>query len=1160
MRRLLVSVVAFVALVAALAGLPYVLIRVAGNPLPRHVPAPDEIWAAITRPDNGSLFLTALTIVAWLAWATFVLSVLVEIPAQLRGRRTARLPGLSAQQKVAALLVGALLAIVLTPGFAAASVSKPIGVGPLPASTVVAVAEYVHTGPHTVMSESPASTTVRATQPSVTHTVVVGESLLSIAEHYGVSWEALAQANYSVTQPDGRSLQPGEQRIYPGWTLTIPQVGSAHAVLVAVQQQDQQVYEVVHGDWLGFIAQRYLGDFNRYPEIAALNAHIISNPDHIEPTWRLTLPAGAYDHGERRHSTGSIVVPASSTPPATSPTPQTPQSPSAPTAPSGVTSGVVGAGGAVGAASGGGVASVPTAVPAPSAVPEATPGAAVPTPTATAASPTPAATHTATAPTDLAAGSAVSTRDGEPQVGSHAGASAEAESDEGSVKVAGALAAAGLLAALTLATVINHRRRQRQHHQAGYRMQNPQAGQIETELRVAALPANVERFDAALRSLAASLAELGGPLPDPIGALLSEEHVRLLLAAGCQDPPTPWEDHGDSWLLHDHMAVVADRAQIAPFPSMAAIGGVDATHLLLDLERVGMLVLTGEPQRRSDLIRYIASELALNSWCDDVEVLLAGFNVREAELLVALNPDRVRVVRSVTDAAERLTRRTTTAIATLEHAGVPDALAGRVSDVAADSWMPQILLVNEPDATGIAILGDLIVEMDNGGRCAVGVVVTAPPEVPPFGRWSISVAADATLHLPFPLPYPPLVAAGLSMRELERLAEMMRAARDRTEMIIPPAPEPDAWAEGTDAAGGLLDMFEEPTEEIPLIREAYMDIDPPKLYPDDGAAHAVDEYRQAPPDRWHSANIKVVATELPRPPTVTVSIHDSPPDGDPELDGDLASWRDHDPTRPHIAILGPVEVDAPGPALEHRRRFHAEIIVYLAQRAGRGADRDQLDSALWPGRDVKDASRRVAITRARRWLGDTPSGEPWLPDMDVDRLYRLTPGYLFDWHLFRRLRTRAGVRGAQGAGDLRAALELVRGVPVDEADRPFVAGARAPYPWLAESDIHPDHITSAIVDTAHELAALCLDADDTVGVRWAVRQAWLADPHRSYDQPWRDLMLAHEHDGHPDQVRATFGELMVLREAEVPEDLSPDTYQLVLSLIPELAREDTMAH
>lgn len=65
-------------------------------------------------------------------------------------------------------------------------------------------------------------------------------------------------------------------------------------------------YQVKQADWLGRIAERYLGSFDRYPEIQQLNAHLITNADHIEPTWRLVLPADAHDRGARSHAMGRL--------------------------------------------------------------------------------------------------------------------------------------------------------------------------------------------------------------------------------------------------------------------------------------------------------------------------------------------------------------------------------------------------------------------------------------------------------------------------------------------------------------------------------------------------------------------------------------------------------------------------------------------------------------------------------------------------------------------------------------------------------------------------------------------------------------------------------------------------------------------------------------
>ncbi|MBX6749181.1 MAG: LysM peptidoglycan-binding domain-containing protein [Micromonosporaceae bacterium] len=1117
--RVFAGLSALLVLAAVVGGLPLLLLKVAGPPWPSELPALPEIWDRLTGPDNGSLFLGALTLVAWVAWATFVLAVLVEIPAQLRGRRTVRLPGLGLQQRLAAVLVAAIVSLVVSPAVSAAN-PTPVQAGP-PAAPVpaVAMADTVHSASpappasaaevHRAPASSAASAgAVQSSQRSFLgrmHEVQLGESLLSVAEHYGVSWEFIAEANYGRPQPDGRSLQPGQQRVYPGWTLLIPGVPSESA---------QQTYEIVRGDWLGYVAERYLGDFDRYPEIAQLNQEIIADPDHIEPGWQVALPSDAYDRGVREHATG--VATAARGPDARDP-------------------GTVGSPPDTGGT--GTVGPTPTPQPTPKATPPPQPSAtpppqpsATPTPQPTPTAPaTPAATGVPSAP--------------------HSEPSNVAALDDGDLteesemdRIAIAFGAAGLLAALVLAAVVARRRKGRQHHTPGRRPVTPAEGRVETELRVAQRPLDVERLELALRSLASSLADRAGDLPDPAAVVVAGGDVQLLLAATCPNPPVPWQDYGDSWVLPAAAQVVAVPEQLAPLPALAAIGSHRDIHLLIDLERVGVIIVTGEPDARADLIRYVASELALNAWSDDIEVTLAGLPNADAKPLVELNPDRIRATNSVTEAIARTMRRVTTARTTLQHAGIADALAGRIGDVAADTWMPHVLVVFEPDEAGLAALRELIDAMNGASRCGVAVVVALPPEAPRFGRWTVTVAPDKTLRLPFPLPYPTLTAAGLPRPELVRLAEIMSAARSQSESLIPPAPEPEPWAQGTDAAGSLLeapdDAPEEDTIRIPLASPSE-----PPAGPDGDTK----------PKRRITVTAAIPAEE-PRPRTITAAIRQRERQADPRLDADLRAWRDQDPTVPRISILGPVEVAAPGPEPEQRKLFHAEIIVYLAQRGARGADRDRLDEALWPDRQVKDASRRVAITRARRWLGETPDGEPWLPDMGPDRTYRLRPGYLLDWHLFRRLRTRGEAHGPAGVKDLRRALELVRGVPLDGADRQYAAGGRNPYTWLAESDINPEHITAAIVDTAHLLAKLYLEVGDTAGARWAVARAWLADPARTYDQPWRDLMTCQHRDRHEAELRATFAELMRVRDAEVPEDLDPDTFQLVLELLPTLVR------
>ena len=86
------------------------------------------------------------------------------------------------------------------------------------------------------------------------------------------------------------------------------------------------------------------------------------------------------------------------------------------------------------------------------------------------------------------------------------------------------------------------------------------------------------------------------------------------------------------------------------------------------------------------------------------------------------------------------------------------------------------------------------------------------------------------------------------------------------------------------------------------------------------------------------------------------------------------------------------------------------------------------------------------------------------------------------------------------------------------------------------------------VDTAHQLAQLYLTDGDTAGARWAIDQAWTADPDRIDDPPWVDLIEAELVDGNRQAVEQRRDELVAFRGLEVPEDLPPQTYQAIEEL------------
>ncbi|MDQ7905454.1 LysM domain-containing protein [Phytohabitans sp. ZYX-F-186] len=229
LRQVVKGLGALVILIGLLVGAPVALAVFAGNPLPDHVPALSEIGDALTTRDDGQLFLRALAVVGWLGWATFALSVLVEIPARALRIPVPRLPGMRRQQRMAAALIGGVALIIgASPAMASAAATAP--------PTSYAAAPYT---PATVSAPAAAA------------------------------WERTAAA--------------------------------------AADEDPVPVYRVERGDYLGHIADRYLGEFDRYPELAKLNK--LRDPDLIRPGQMLHMPEGAADGGVRRHATGLVSVP-----------------------------------------------------------------------------------------------------------------------------------------------------------------------------------------------------------------------------------------------------------------------------------------------------------------------------------------------------------------------------------------------------------------------------------------------------------------------------------------------------------------------------------------------------------------------------------------------------------------------------------------------------------------------------------------------------------------------------------------------------------------------------------------------------------------------------------------------------------------------------------
>src|SRR5664279_6396186 len=90
---------ALITLLALVIGAPYLLWVLGKDLLPDHVPGLSDIWESLTARDTGAVFMGALVLAGFIAWAVFTLCVLIDIAGRLTGRTwTLRIPGLRVPQ------------------------------------------------------------------------------------------------------------------------------------------------------------------------------------------------------------------------------------------------------------------------------------------------------------------------------------------------------------------------------------------------------------------------------------------------------------------------------------------------------------------------------------------------------------------------------------------------------------------------------------------------------------------------------------------------------------------------------------------------------------------------------------------------------------------------------------------------------------------------------------------------------------------------------------------------------------------------------------------------------------------------------------------------------------------------------------------------------
>jgi len=1193
------GLVSLVVLLALLAGLPVLLWALTGVLLPEGVSL-DEVTSLLTSHQLGAPFFAVVMAIGWIGWATFALSTLLEIPAQLRGRPTLRLPALGFQQRMAGALVSGVL-VLLPVGTAMAA--------PASAAPVVTHSPTAVTAPATVQAATTADTqattaTRAADQHPGTYTVEARDSLSKIAlKQLGDAsrWREIAAANDGKTMVDGTTFST-RSALQPGWKLAMP----------ADWNPADREHRVQPGETLSSIAEKELGSADAYPKLAELNEGVqqpdgrtLTDPDKIYPGWELQLPhttakpsgdtsgpaqtPDAGQGGQSAHGTGDGK---DAGPAAQTPAPHT--------------------------GGGAGQSSTPTAEPTKEAPkPPATPDSG-------AEHGQPAATPS-TAPTNPQAE--------QPQTP----AAAPADDAENSSVASVALAATSLFAAAVLAVLGGRRALQQRRRRPRRRIPMPQqataTADLEKHLRAAADPEGLDLVDFALRTLAANCAKAGQPLPPLEAVRVTAKGLELYLSAPTPQtaPFTEMEEGPDRWwcpargaqLLHEDQA----RDTMPPYPALVSLGETtDGEPVLVNLESVGALHLTGTSTDIRAVMLGMAVELASSGLSDDTTLLLAGLG----EELAGVFPIRVEYQEDLAQALPELRAHDALQRRALEAGELDDLGQARLSEDGGDTWIPKVLIApTAPGGDDAEALADLL---SSRPRTATAIVTAAGDELEVPGAWTLPAAPGSPVQLPgldltvtlqrleeeAYLPLVQLLATAARTDDVP--APAWTHAPDGTSVPNGPSPIPqrgdsalaqDTAEDGTDdediamedadgqqlavppaapivqvavsalrsssatavpdlglsalapsvtgAAGG--DPVEEAEDEIAPEVEAL----PKELFDEtlqevlDERHDEAEEAEESQEDEEPQDLDELAAGQAPEGSALSPEALGRPEVGLVEPDtarpvrpaarvtavtsGVLAALNTppDPPAAPQIRVLGPVDVIGTlGKVESYRRNGLTEIAAWLALHPGKS--RHELDEAVWPGQRVRADTRNTAISKLRAWLGRDPllaADDPsgaYLPTISGG-IYAFNDQVTSDWQQFQAY-YREGMHysGTEADTALANALALVRG-------RPFSDINQSKYSW-AEYDIQ--EMISAVVDVAHELATRRMAVRDYRAALAAASRGLVCDTMS--ELLYRDLFTVYSETGDRQGMERTAHQLTRI-EIESGSDSAPETVALINALM-----------
>ncbi|WP_170177035.1 LysM peptidoglycan-binding domain-containing protein [Myceligenerans xiligouense] len=1048
--------------------------------------------------DLQRVALVLFYIAAWAFCLWFAQAVVVETVTQMRRLRRPHLAPVPAG--VVGRLVAVLLAAAPVPtAFAqppATAVEAPATDGPantprgkpVPNESTRTSSPAREPGPvESSASPDGARTVSAATAGSQTpklesYVVRENDTLWGLALSRlgdGKRYREIYELNRDVIGPKPDLLQAGA-------TILLP-ISAVDEPAQTIDQDDRagsvgaSSYTVKPGDTISEIADDHYGAPNRYPDIVAASADTIqpdgdrlTDPDHIEPGWILTLPDTAEPVSDRSPSATDDVTTGSvdGDPETTSQAPAG-ESSTSEDAPGAVTGPPHGA--------------VPG--PARPAVPDAELSAPRTSGPRATASPKP----------------------------STAADSPEAADEERSSEAPGWLApwllpgiasGAGLLAAGLGGVVLRGRKRQAAFRRPG-RMIPPIPEDLVPIAATARIVGGPRVPD--LRSLDLLLRQLGGPYlrqftsrrPALISVELTDDTAILHLAEPAM-LPAPWEGEGVRWSAP--LSAAPDECdELVPYPMLVTVGTDPAGHAwLLDLERLRTATVVGDPDEIARFARHLVVELAMNPWTINLTTDAIG----------PIAPG----ARGLTD--YRLEEHDDASALARFPGELRDAYENDVNSEDIE-WYHAVVA----EAAHADELAELVGVLEGDpGRNGLAVLLVGAPVGGPVG----TVLAIRDGRLTVPGTDVDVEAVHLRQEEVDAAVRLCRLMADTTDVAVPVNPDARGWNAFVDEAGT-------PRPELVEARPADPDVPagPGSLLPDTDA-ECVEKTGNT---REDLARLAPVVNQPNTADDGSDDVESAGHDGghdlvDPTLEQDLADWADPNCTRPRVKVLGPVSMWAAGPMdkVADKMPTIQAVLGYVALHPD-GVIASQI--AAMAG--VETTNVRSRLADLRDWLGNRPDGNPWLPLGRGGRPSAKRPphrfrieGCLVDSDLLLRLKARAYRRGAAGLEDLVAALRLVRG-------RPFtLPRPDARWMWATEGEHRDAMLTTAIIDVTQVVVARAVLDRDLILAREAYRIGSAVDPDGEILKV--SLAMVELADNHPERARDLAADILAKRGDVQPQD------------------------